>query len=309
MHQRQRQVSPTFAEEVREALAAGRPVVALESTILAHGLPPPRNLEIGREMEAAVRSRGAVPATIALLDGHACIGLSQAQLQRICGEPTAKAGVRDLAAYLASGGPAATTVGATIRLASAVGVPVTATGGIGGVHRDSRTTGDVSSDLRELSRAGVAVVCSGAKSILDLPLTLEFLETEGVPVIGFRTSEFPGFYSRGSGLTLEHSVTEVDQLARIIRTQRDLGPEGVLIVQTVPPDREIPWEEVQAMVKEAERQATAQGVAGKALTPFLLAKLGELSGGRTLDANRSLALNNCRLAGELACALRALPSK
>ncbi len=292
-----------FSEEVAEAIDSQRALVALESTLLAHGLPRPLNLEVAREMEEAVRQEGATPATIAVLDGRACIGLNADQLARVVSGELAKAGVRDLAVHLASHTSAATTVSGTLRLAGMAGIPVMATGGIGGVHREAAESGDVSSDLLELSRSAVAVVCSGAKSILDLPRTLEWLETQGILVVGYRTREFPAFYSRSGGLALEHHVEEPVALARMIGAQRQLGVTGLLVVQPVPETSEISGDRMQDWLDSARQDARRAGVRGKAVTPFLLEKLAVISRGRTLDANRALVVENSRLAARLSCAL------
>ncbi len=292
-----------LAPEVRAAIREGRPVVALESSIIAHGLPWPLNLEVGQEMEAAVREEGAVPAVTALIEGQPRVGLTPEELQNLAAAPAAKASVRDLAPLAAAGATAATTVSSTRRLAHLASIPVMATGGIGGVHRGA--AGDVSADLVELSRTPVTVVCSGAKSILDLPRTLERLETLGVPLVGYRTRSFPAFHSRSSGLPLEHSVRSVAALARIARCQRQLRSRAaLLVVQPVPRTAQIPWTQLRTWVDEAVEGAKRAGVGGKEATPWLLSRVAELSGGRTLAANRALAVENCRLAARLSGRLR-----
>jgi len=293
--------------EVEAALAAGRAVVALESTIIAHGFPRPDNIEVARAMEAAVREAGAVPATVAVLGGVVRVGLAAAELERLAfGADVAKCSTRDLAFVRATGGDGATTVAATARLAAAAGIAVFATGGIGGVHRGAGTSFDVSADLVELGRTRVAVVCSGAKSILDLAATCEALETHGVAVIGFRCDEFPAFYSRESGLGLTRTVADVTALAAVVRSHRDLDLPGGLVVCNPPPaDVALARDELDALVERALSLAAAEGVGGGALTPFLLAALDRLSKGRTRAVNRALAVGNAALAGRLASALAA----
>lgn len=289
----------TVAPEVAEALAVGGPVVALESTLIAHGLPWPGNLEVGRELEAIVRAGGAVPATIAVVDGDVQVGLSPAQLERLARDGTqfAKAAMSDVAVHVARGTSAATTVSATATLAWAAGIRVFATGGIGGVHRGD--AGDVSQDLTALARASIAVVSAGAKAILDLPRTLEMLETLGVLVVGYRTQEFPAFYSRRSGLALEHRIDSVRELAAIVRHHQT---GGILVANPIPEDAAL---DVGSEIERAIAEAASAGISGKKLTPFLLAKLAEVTGGRSVRANRALVVNNARLATELAVAIAA----
>ncbi|WP_428264687.1 pseudouridine-5'-phosphate glycosidase [Haliangium sp.] len=291
------------APEVQAALADGRAVVALESTIIAHGLPYPDNLAVARALEAAVRAQGAVPATIAVVDGVARIGLGDADLERLAehGATMAKAGAADLAVHLASAGDAATTVSATSLLAARAGIRVFATGGIGGVHRGD--SGDVSSDLYTLARVPIACVSSGAKAILDLPRTMETLESLGVLVIGHRTSELPAFYTRGSGLALEHRVDDIAALAAILRARFDLlGQRGVLVANPVPAEAALDQVEIDAVIAAAVTEAEAADVRGKRLTPFLLARIAEVTAGRSVVANRALAEDNARVAGALAVA-------
>ena len=292
-----------LAEEVRVALAERRPVVALESTIVAHGLPWPENLEVGRGLEQAVRAEGAVPATVAVVAGEARIGLDDATLERLAREASrfVKAGAADLAPLLARGGDAATTVSATTFLAARAGIQVFATGGIGGVHRG--VGGDVSSDLGTLAREPVAVISAGAKAILDLPRTLEMLETLGVLVIGYRTGELPAFYTPSSGLPLDHRVDDAAALARVVAQRFALGQGGVLVANPVPAEAALRADEVYPAIEAALARADAEGVRGKALTPFLLAELAHATGGKVVRANRALALANARLGGELARAL------
>ena len=290
--------------EVRDALAGGRPVVALESTIITHGMPAPRNLETARAVAAEVRGGGAVPATIALLDGKVRVGLTPAELERLAGERNvAKVSRADLPAVLAAGGVGSTTVAATMICADLAGIRVFATGGIGGVHRGAAQSFDVSADLQELARTPVAVVCAGAKAILDLPKTLEVLETLGVPLIGYGCDALPAFYSRESGLTVPLRRDSAAEIAEVMRSKWDLGLGGGLVVANpIPVDAEIPAAEIAGHIEQALAEAEAQGVAGKEVTPFLLARLEQLSGGASLDANVALVRNNARLAAEIALA-------
>lgn len=288
---------------VERALAEGRPIVALESTVITHGLPRPTNLEAARAMEQAVRERGAEPATVAVLAGRIHVGLDEQQLEYLALESDAvKVSRRDLATCVALGRDGGTTVAGTMIVAHAAGVSVFATGGIGGVHRGDR--GDVSADLPELARTPVAVVCAGAKSILDLPRTLEWLETAGVPVLGWRTDEFPAFFSPRSGLPISQRVDSTDTAANVIRTHWHLElNSGVLLTAPVPAESGIPQSELRSAMEAAERAARAAGVRGKELTPFLLTELAERTGGRTQDANLALLENNARIAADLAAAL------
>ncbi len=294
--------------EVAAALAAGRAVVALESTIISHGMPYPANLDTAREVEQVVRAAGAVPATIALLDGRARIGLDGPALERLArGEHVAKASRRDLPALLAAGGSAGTTVAATMYLAQLAGIAVFATGGIGGVHRGAEHTFDISADLDELGATAVTVVCAGAKSILDLPRTLEVLETRGVPVIGYRTDAFPAFFTADSGLPVDHRVDSAEQLAVLIDTHRRLGMRGgVLVANPIPAGDAIPAADIEAWIAEALADAERAGVTRKDVTPYLLARINELTGGRSLRANIALIRNNAELAARTAVALAAL---
>ncbi|GAB4226139.1 MAG: pseudouridine-5'-phosphate glycosidase [Kiloniellaceae bacterium] len=288
--------------EVQDALAAGRAVVALESTIITHGMPAPRNLETARAVAAAVREGDAVPATIALLDGRIRVGLTTDELERLAGETeVAKVSRADLPAVLAAGATGSTTVAATMICADLAGLRVFATGGIGGVHRGAEQSFDVSADLQELARTPVAVVCAGAKAILDLPKTLEVLETLGVPVIGYGCDELPAFYSRSSGLAVPLRRDNAAGIAQVMRTKWGLGLGGGLVIANpVPAEAEIPAAEIAGHIEQALAEAEARGVAGKAVTPFLLARLEELSGGASLEANVALVLNNARLAAQIA---------
>jgi pseudouridylate synthase len=287
--------------EVGAALRDGRPVVALESTLIAHGLPRPLNLDTARRAEAAVRQEGAVPATIAVLRGVPTIGLTDVELQGLAGaDGVLKASSRDLAVVVAQKRTAATTVAATMGLAERAGIRVFATGGIGGVHRGAAQTWDVSADLGELARTPVAVVCAGAKSILDLPRTLEVLETLSVPVVGYCTDDFPAFYVRSSGLPLAARVDSPAEAAALLTARWALGGAGVVLAQPLEAAAALELEDFETALTEAERQAAAQGVRGPALTPFLLARLAEITGGRTLRANQALIVANARLAAQVA---------
>ena len=292
-----------FSTEVADAIAQGAPVLALESTIVAHGLPWPDNLDIGRALEQAARDAGAIPATIAVFDGIARIGLSDAPLERLAREASAfvKAGAADLAVIIARGGNAATTVSATATLAARAGIRVFATGGIGGVHRDDVM--DVSSDLTTLARTPIAVVSAGAKSILDLPRTLEVLETLGVLVLGYGTDEFPAFYTRRSGLRLEHRCDTIEDVARIAAARWALGQGGILVANPIPEVAELPGAQINAAIEQAVAAAARDGISGKALTPHLLSELARATGGASIRANRALALSNVRLGAALAQAL------
>jgi pseudouridine-5'-phosphate glycosidase len=291
---------PNPTEEVRASLERGAPVLALESTIVAHGLPWPDNLDIGHALEQAAREAGAVPATIAVIDGIARIGLSDAELERLAraAQSFAKAGAADLPVVLARGGNAATTVSATCVVAARAGIRVFATGGIGGVHRGGAM--DVSSDLTTLAQTPIAVVSAGAKAILDLPRTLEVLETLGVLVIGYRADEFPAFYTRRSGLRLEHRCDTPEEVARILAARWALGQGGVLIANPIPEEAELPAETIEAAIDDALANAAREGVGGKALTPYLLSALARTTAGASIRANRALALNNVRVGAALA---------
>ena len=292
-------------EEVRGALAAGLPVVALESTIISHGMPHPQNLETARAVEAAVRAGGAVPATIALMDGWIQVGLDADSLSRLATEPgVQKVSRRDLPVVLSRRQTGATTVAATMIAAGLAGIRLFATGGVGGVHRGGESSLDVSADLAELARTDVAVVCAGAKAILDLPRTLEYLETRGVPVLGYRTDDFPAFYTRESGLSVDARLDTPAELARVLRTKWDLGlTGGVLIANPVSQADAMPRAEIDAAVEQALNEAGAQKVSGKAVTPFLLSRVAELTGGASLRTNIALVKHNAEVAAQIAVAL------
>ena len=295
-----------ISEEVAAALAARRPVVALESSLIAQGLPVPHNLETALAAEAAVRESGAVPATTALEDGRAIVGADRALLERLADPERriAKSASRDLGPLLAARALASTTVSATMRLAHRAGIVVFATGGIGGVHRGASASWDVSSDIDELAATPVAVVSCGAKSILDLPATLELLETRRVPVIGYGVDQLPAFYSTSSGLPLPHRVDGPKAAAAAIAAHRSIpGAGGILLVQPPPADLAIPAPEVDAWIAEALRDAEARGITAGAVTPHLLRHLARSSGGRTLRVNIGLIVGNARTAGQIASAL------
>lgn len=295
-----------LSDEVRDAIAAGRPVVALESSLIAQGLPVPHNLETALAAEEAVRESGAVPATTAIEDGHVIVGAERPLLERLAdpSRTVAKAASRDLGPLLARRALASTTVSATMRVAHAAGIAVFATGGIGGVHRGASATFDTSSDIDELAATPVAVVSSGAKSILDLSATLEMLETRRVPVIGYGVDELPAFYSTSSGLRVPHRVDGPAAAAAAIAAHRSIpGAGGILIVQPPPADLALDADEVDAWIAEGMRDADANGIRGGAVTPHLLGYVARVSGGRTLSVNIGLIVNNARTAGAIASAL------
>lgn len=291
-----------LSEEVRAALADGRPVVALESTIIAHGLPWPDNLDVAHALEEAVREEGAVPATVGICAGWLTVGMNEEQLARFAqGQDILKVSRRDLASTVALGLDGATTVAATMICAAMAGVRIFATGGIGGVHRGAETSMDVSADLTELAQTRVAVVCAGAKSILDLPKTLEVLETQGVPVLGLRTDQFPAFHSPDSGLGLDMRVDSEQQMARILKARDDLEMAGgEVIANPIPDEDAIDKTEIDRWIAKALAEADQHGIKGKEVTPFLLSRLAELSDGRSIRANRALVEDNARAAARIA---------
>jgi pseudouridine-5'-phosphate glycosidase len=295
---------PTLSSEVAEALDAGAPVVALESTLLAHGLPRPDNRAAADEVEAAVRAGGAVPATIAVLDGVPHVGLTPAQVDRVCEDPDlAKLGVRDLPVAAALRLSGATTVSSTALLAAAAGIAVFATGGLGGVHRQSAETFDESADLTALSRTSLAVVCAGVKSILDVPATLERMESLSITVVGYGTTTFPGFYVADSGSSLDWSVDTPGQAAAVLAARRALTPGAVVVANPLPADEQLDPELHHRVITGALAAAEDAGVRGKAVTPFVLDHLHRASGGATLAVNVRLVLRNAELAGRIAAAL------
>ena len=290
--------------EIREALDAGRPVVALESTILSHGMPWPENLGFAAEVEEAVRAEGAVPATMALMGGRIKVGLGKEDLEVMCrAEDVGKVSRRDVPVYIATGKNGATTVATTMLIAEMAGIRVFATGGIGGVHRGGEVTMDISADLQELAHTSVAVVCAGAKQILDIGRTLEYLETMGVPVLGMGTGEFPAFYCRRSGHKLDYALRDEAEAAAILRAKWELGLNGgVLIANPIPEEYGMDFDEMEGVIRTALEAAEAAGVHGKEITPFLLAKVKDLTGGESLKSNIQLALNNARCAARIAVA-------
>ncbi|XXV05613.1 pseudouridine-5'-phosphate glycosidase [Sorangium sp. So ce1335] len=301
----------SISPEVMNALADGRPVVALESTIVTHGMPYPQNLEMARRVEGVIRRSGAVPATIAIMDGKLMVGAKAQDLERLAGlgGKAAKASRRDVAALLVSGKMAGTTVATTMMAAAWAGIQVFATGGIGGVHRGAEATFDISADLEELRQTQVAVVCAGAKSILDIPKTLETLETNGVPVLGYRTDDFPAFWARQSGQKVDHRVESAEEAARVIALQFELGMGGVVVANPIPESHAMDAREIEARIEEAIKGAEAEGVSRKDLTPFLLKRIVELTEGKSLIANIALVENNASVAAEIAVAMSALGSE
>ncbi len=294
-----------FKDEVKEALEESKPVVALESTLISHGFPYPENLEVAGEMEEIIRGCGVVPATIAIIKGKIKVGLTRGELEFMAtSKDILKASRMDLAVIVAKGLNGATTVAATMMVAERAGIKVFATGGIGGVHRGAEKTFDISADLQELSQTPVAVVCSGAKSILDLPLTKEYLETMGVPVIGFGSEELPAFYCRESGLKVDYVVNDEKEAAEIIRAMQDLRlGGGMIIANPVPEEYALSMEYMNEMIGRAVKASEKEEIKGKRLTPYLLDKIKELTGGKSLKTNIELVKNNARVAAKIARAL------
>ena len=289
--------------EVAAALREGKPVVALESTIISHGMPYPQNVETALNVERIVRENGAVPATIAVIGGRLKAGLSPEEIEYFGkkGKDIAKASRRDLAVLCARGEDGATTVTTTMIIAHMAGIKIFATGGIGGVHRGAETTMDISADLEELGQTPVMVVCAGAKSILDLGLTLEYLETKGVPVIGYGTKELPAFYTRQSGYSVDYQIDTPQELAKAFKTQNDLGfPGGMLVTNPIPEEYAMPLETINAAIDQAIGECNAKGIHGKETTPFLLARVAELTGGDSLASNIRLVYNNAKVAAQTA---------
>ena len=294
------------APEVAEALAAGKPVVALESTIISHGMPYPKNVETALLVEQTIRENGAVPATIAVIGGRLKAGLSKDEIEHLgkSGRAVAKASRRDLPVLVARGEDGATTVTTTMIIAHMAGIKIFATGGIGGVHRGAEVTMDISADLEELAQTPVMVVCAGAKSILDLGLTLEYLETKGVPVIGYGTEELPAFYTRKSGFGVDYRVDSPEELAAICKAQRDRDYKGgMLVTNPIPEEYAMDKTIIDAAIEKALSEAKEQGIHGKETTPFLLAKVVELTGGDSLESNIKLVLNNAKVAALTAACL------
>ncbi len=294
----------TLSPEVAEARAQGRPLVALESTIITHGMPWPQNVETARAVEAEVRAHGAVPATIAVMGGRIHVGLTAEELETLGqAKGVMKLSRADLAACLAQGRVGATTVAATMICAALAGIKVFATGGIGGVHRGAESSFDISADLLEFAQTPVTVVAAGAKAILDLPKTLEVLETHGVPVIAYGQDDFPAFWSRSSGLKAPLRMDSAAEIARAARLRAELGlPGGQLVANPIPEAAEIPRAEIMPVIEQALTEAATQGIAAKAVTPFLLQRIFELTAGRSLESNIALVMNNARLAAAIAAA-------
>ncbi|MFO7172133.1 MAG: pseudouridine-5'-phosphate glycosidase [Bacillota bacterium] len=296
-----------FSDEVQAARAEGKPLVALESTIIAHGFPYPENLEMALAVEETVRQAGAVPATIAILDGRIRVGLTRPELERVArSRDLPKASIRDLPVLCGLGRSAATTVASTAQVAVWAGIDVFVTGGIGGVHRGWGETLDISADLPALARLSLAVVCAGAKTVLDLPATLEYLETHGVTVLGYGTDTFPGFYIRSTGLPVDARVETPEEAAAVLRARRALGmPGAVLVASPIPPEDALDPATLDGWLQQAMAEMAAAGVRGKAVTPYLLARLHSLSQGATVRANKALVLHNARVGAAIAQALRA----
>ena len=297
------------APEVQEALKAGKPVVALESTIISHGMPYPQNVETALHVEKIIRDGGAVPATIAIIGGRLKAGLTPEEIDYLgkTGAGVTKASRRDLPILVAEGRDGATTVTTTMMIAAMAGISVFATGGIGGVHRGAETTMDISADLEELAQTPVMVVCAGAKSILDLGLTLEYLETKGVPVIGYGTNELPAFYTRKSGFGVDYELDTPEELAAAFHAERELGMKnGMLVTNPIPEKYSMDHKVIDKAIEQALAEAKAQGIHGKETTPFLLAKVKDLTGGDSLESNIQLVYNNAVLGAKTACALAAL---
>ena len=294
--------------EIKKSLEEGKAVVALESTIISHGMPYPRNVETALNVEQIIRDNGAIPATIAIMDGKLKVGLSKDEIESLGKSSDAiKCSRRDIPFILAKKLDGATTVASTMLIASMAGIKVFATGGIGGVHRGAQETFDISADLQELAHTDVAVVCAGAKSILDIGLTLEYLETQGVPVVGFGTDELPAFYTSKSGFGVDYRVDTPEELAEALKTKWDLGIEGgVVVANPIPPEYEMDPAVIDSAISEAVREADLKGIKGKESTPFLLAKVKEITGGSSLDSNIQLVYNNAVLGAKIAVELSKL---
>jgi len=295
-----------FTKEVEEALNAGKPVVALETTIISHGMPHPQNIEMARNVERIIREQGAVPATIGILDGHIKIGLNDAELEAFAtSHSVEKVSRRDFPYILSSGKIGATTVAATMIGAALAGIEVFATGGIGGVHREGETTMDVSADLTELANTNVAVVCAGAKSILDIGRTLEYLETHGVPVVGYKTDVFPSFYSRESDFGVDFRLDTPEAVADVLRAKWELGLRGgAVIANPVPEAHAMKHEEIEGVIRQALQEANDQHITGKKVTPFLLGRIKQLTEGKSLATNIQLVYHNAMVAAQIAVALK-----
>lgn len=288
--------------EIAEAVAAGKPVVALESTILSHGMPYPENMEFAHKAEQIIRAEGAVPATTAIIGGKLKVGMTPEELDLMCNPvDIGKVSRRDVAVYLATGKTGATTVATTMLIAAMAGIRVFATGGIGGVHRGGENTMDISADLQELASTPVAVVCAGAKMILDLGLTLEYLETQGVPVLGFRTEYFPAFYCRSSGFKLDYRAETEEEIAEIMKVKWDLGLKGGIVIgNPIPEEYELDYDWMNRVINDALKKAEEQGIRGKYITPFVLSELRNMTEGVSFASNLELAYNNIRVAARIA---------
>ncbi|MET3698662.1 pseudouridine-5'-phosphate glycosidase [Bacillus oleivorans] len=297
-----------FSEEVRQAMENGKPIIALESTIITHGMPYPQNIETALEVEEIIREEGAVPATIAIMDGKIHIGLSQAEIKQLANsEDVIKASRRDLPYIIAQKKTGATTVAGTMICAQLAGITLFVTGGIGGVHRGAEQTMDISADLDELSQTNVAVVCAGAKSILDLGLTMEYLETKGVPVVGYQTNELPAFYTRTSPYEVNYRLDDPKEIAQLIRSKWDLGLKGGIVIANPIPEKDALDEKfMNEIIEQALAEADAKQIKGKDVTPFLLSKVKDLTEGKSLEANIALVKNNARLGGKIAKAMKSL---
>lgn len=298
-----------ISDEVRTALSEGRPVVALESTIISHGMPYPQNVETALSVEQTIRDCGAVPATIAIIGGKLKAGCTRDEIEYLGkkGQAVTKASRRDLPVLIARGADGATTVATTMIIAAMAGIRVFATGGIGGVHRGAETTMDISADLEELAQTSVMVVCAGAKSILDLGLTLEYLETKGVPVIGYGTEELPAFYTRRSGFKVDYRIDSPEELAAAFRAKLEMGlGGGMLVTNPIPEEYSMDADYINAAIDRAVEKSRRLGIKGKETTPFLLAEIKDITGGHSLEANIQLVLNNARLAARTATCLAAM---
>lgn len=292
----------SITPEIQKAIQEGKPIVALESTILSHGMPYPENIEFAHKVEEIVRAQGAIPATMAIIGGKLKVGLNSEELELMCkADNIAKASRRDVAVYLANGQTAATTVATTMLIANLAGIRVFATGGIGGVHRGAQETMDISADLQEFAHTNVCVVSAGCKSILDIGLTLEYLETYGVPVLGYQTSEFPCFYCETSGFGVDYKVKDAAEVAKIMKTKWDLGLDGgVLVGNPIPHEYSMDHKVIDEVINKALDMAKEKGIKGKATTPFLLATIKDLTGGDSLASNLQLAYNNAKVASQIA---------
>ncbi|MGI6608187.1 MAG: pseudouridine-5'-phosphate glycosidase [Erysipelotrichaceae bacterium] len=294
----------SITDEIAQAIKESLPVVALESTILSHGMPYPENLEFARNVEMTVREAGAIPATTAIIDGKLKVGLTTDELMLMCkAENVGKVSRRDVATYIATRQNGATTVATTMLIAAMAEIPVFATGGIGGVHRGAQETMDISADLQELAHTNVAVVGAGCKSILDIGLTLEYLETMGVPVLGYKTNDFPAFYTVKSGFNVDYNLPDAETAAKIMKTKWDLGLNGgILIANPIPQEYSLDFDKMEAVINKALLLADEKGIKGKETTPFLLASVKDMTKGKSFASNLQLAYNNARVASEIAVA-------